>query len=71
MNVSDFNTFEALLLRIRLANSFYCVLIYHSPSPNNGFLIKFAEFLSSVVVKFDSVYCFNMQVDDVLDKFSL
>ena len=68
MDIGEFNAFEMYMFRIGLTNPFYCVLIYHPLGPNNGFLIEFAEFLSSVVVKLAKVLIvgdFNIHVDEV------
>ncbi|KAJ8375388.1 hypothetical protein SKAU_G00059680, partial [Synaphobranchus kaupii] len=54
-----FNCFEVLVLSFahpdKKAISFTLVIVYRPPGPYSGFLLEFADFLSSLVVNSDKV----------------
>ena len=74
VDIGAFNSFEVHMFKIGTCNPFYSILIYRIPGPDSGFLTEFAEFLSSVVVKYSQVLCsgdFNIHVDVASDKFAM
>ena len=73
MDSGAFNTFEMQMISIGSVNPLSTVLIYCPSGPNDGFLDKFSEFLTSVAVRLDKVLIigeFNIHVDNASDKFA-
>ena len=69
-----FNTFETLLLKIGSSNPLFILLCYRPPPGSKSeFLTEFSEFLSSIVMKVDSLVLagdFNFHVDNPSDNFA-
>ena len=66
------STFEALLVKITSSTkSFAIATIYRSLGPLNNFLIEFADFLSTLVVKYEDFLLtgdFNIHMDNATDE---
>uniref|UniRef100_A0A6Q2XW77 Reverse transcriptase domain-containing protein n=1 Tax=Esox lucius TaxID=8010 RepID=A0A6Q2XW77_ESOLU len=55
ITVSEFYSFEVLMLSIHCLEIVLCVMVYHPPKPNSNFMLEFSEFIFSLVVKHDHI----------------
>ena len=51
-----FNSFELLSFEIVCTITVCCLVVYCPPKPDDAFLCKLSDFLTTVVLKFDSYH---------------